>query len=107
MRWLALFVLVVGLFLWALFREPQVDVANLLWGDNPAPWERVDGVFYPNRAVPMRVESAPGFRTVQDCRDWAERAARRAPSPTSSTFECQVGFIRSVGVLKEYRRTLH
>lgn len=81
-----------------------------LWGDNPAPWERVDAFYYPDvRDLTVHKE----FRDVGDleaCRDWAFGLADMHGDldMRRSTYECGIGPRKrsDFGGITVYRRTV-
>lgn len=102
------FVLVfVGLFGWVLLGEPTRDLANLFWPDAPAPWETVDGVYYPDRYDLSFYEEKVGFADLEECRDWvASRAFSLGDRGIRlGDYECGFGFLREWGGGKVYRNT--
>ena len=93
---------------WFLLGDPPRTVASWFWGQEAAPWERVDAFFYPNRSDLSAVETRMKVGTVSNCRDWAHsRAASNGdPSFQRSDYECGIGKPTPVGGLKVYRATV-
>lgn len=104
-RYVFLGTLLIG---WVVFGDPKNDIANLFWPDSPAPWEDVDGVFYPDRYDLSVYEKADGFADLDSCRDWAENKSREMgdPNVAKGDYECGFGFIRDFSGLSVYRNTV-
>lgn len=102
------FLIVLALALWALIGSPSRDIANLFWSSSAAPWERIDGYYYPSRTNLSRHEVVRGFASVEDCRAWARMMARRNDdsSFSRSDYECGIGEISEMGGMQIYRITV-
>ena len=98
-------VLLIG---WVVLGDPKNDVANWIWPNTPAPWEEVDGVFYPDRNDLSVYEKIDGFADLDACRVWAENKGRGIGDPNIAVgdYECGFGFIRDFSGLKVYRNTV-
>ena len=101
------FLIGIGLMIWLVFGEPKTDIANLVWGETPAPWEAVDGVFYPARADLSQYVKVDGFRDLEACRQWVDGQARihGDPSILLGDYECAFGTVRGYPGLEAYRQT--
>jgi len=92
---------IVGAGVWFSLGEPKKQVANWLYPDEAAPWEKVDGFFYPNK----HDLSDPSLATVAACRDWAAYQADEGGDAFSqrSDYECGVGKSEQWNDLHVYR----
>ena len=104
MPWIV--IIIVGA--WFIFGNPSKDIANWLWDDGPAPWEKVDAFYYPDRNNLFVDRSARGFVGLEECRDWVYSKAARNGDPTleRGDYECGVGRLGSFGDIGVYRLTL-
>lgn len=93
---------------WLIWGDGQKQAANLFWKEGPAPWETVDGFYYPDRDNLGQFETAKGFANLQGCRDWvSSRAAQfNDPALARGDYECGVGKPTPMGPLNLYRLTV-
>jgi hypothetical protein len=94
--------------LWCIFGSPGETVANWFWPNEPAPWEDVDAVYYPDRNNLYSDIKQPHVGSLARCREWvhAQAAFTGDPDLERGDYECGVGFLRSLGDLSVYRLTL-
>jgi len=79
----------------ASYGDPERHIADLIWKNDAAPWEKVTAVYTPDAAEPRKIEiSEAVFADVAACRDHVmELAAERGdPDLQKGSFECAVGF---------------
>lgn len=71
----------------------RVAVADLFWVDGPAPWEHVDGYFYPDKNDKSKKEIVRKIGGLQECKEWGEAKSNSIGDPLQvrSTYECGVG----------------
>lgn len=102
------YLVVAFLVLWFVFGDPKTTIANWFWPEAPAPWESVDGFYYPDSSNLLISESALGLANVEACRTWARASANRINDLAfdQSTYECGVGFKEFAGKLRIYRLTV-
>jgi hypothetical protein len=77
------------------FGNPGRYVADLVWKDDAAPWEKVTAVYTPDISKPGRIEiSDAEFSDVAACRAHvlAQAAENGDPNLEKGRFECAVGF---------------
>ena len=79
-----------------------------MWPGSPAPWEGVDGFFYPDRGNLTEHQSQYGLSSIDACRTWALSRAATIGDPTlrRSDYECGVGKTGSFGSVGVYRLTV-
>ena len=71
----ALLAFALVLTAWTLLGDPARSVAERLWRDAPAPWERVAAEYVPDAREPERSLLRPGLDNLQACRQWVYRQA--------------------------------
>ncbi len=77
------------------FGNPERHIADLIWSDDAAPWEKVTAVYTPDISTPGKIEISDAiFANVAACRDHVtDMAAERGdPQLQKGRFECAVGF---------------
>ncbi len=86
-----IFILALGA--WIIAGDPQKNIADTLWADSSAPWEKVDGFYYPAKDNHNQFERKLRMKSSKECKDWAiERAtAHKDEKFAKSEFECKVG----------------
>lgn len=102
-------VAVIAIAIWGLIGSPLRSMADAIWPSNPAPWERVDAFFYPDKTNLWVHKMERGLGSVEECRRWVRQkaAANQDPDLTRSDFECGIGWIRDGAAgLKIYRATV-
>jgi len=94
-------------FAWFALGTPASDIAGWTWGDRPAPWERVDAFYYPNRNNLSQDQRRLDVGTVEACRSWVLTIAAQNNDPNISRgdYECGVGFLKNLGGFRVYRVT--
>lgn len=99
---------IVAIGIWFLVGDPQKNVANWLYGSEPAPWETVDAFYYPNRYDLSFVQTMMNLDTVEACRDWVYAAAEQNndSSIERGDYECGVGLLDTFNGLSVYRINL-
>lgn len=96
-----------GFCVWAAFGSPANDLAGLFWPERPAPWERIDAFYYPDRRNFSVHRAAHDVGSLGGCRSWvrAMAEANADPGVTHGDYECGVGKLREWGGLTVYRIT--
>ena len=86
-------VVLIGVILWAIFGSPAQTAADIIWGDEPAPWEEVDAYYYPDRSNLNRYEQQNDVGSLDHCRAWVQRQAslRDDLRVRKGDYECAVG----------------
>lgn len=82
------------------YGNPQRYIADLIWADDAAPWEKVTAVYTPDTTKPNDIEiSEAEFADVTECRAYVhEQAAKHGdPDIQNGVYECAVGFYPSKG----------
>lgn len=89
------YILIAIALIWLLFSTSKEEIANILYSSNAAPWETIDGFYYPNNADLTEDVRRYGFDTLEDCRDWVYDIADeyKDPDMTRSDYECAIGKI--------------
>ena len=102
---LVIFAIFVG---WFIFGDPAKAVANYWWADRPAPWEQVDGYYYPDNSDLTVYSTASDLLSLQGCRDWAYSLAAMNNDPfmTRGDYECGAGKQESSFGMNVYRITV-
>ena len=70
-------------------------VADLIWTDDAAPWEKVTAVYTPDITKPNKIEISDAvFADLTACREHvlAMASERGDPNLEKGSFECAVGF---------------
>jgi len=95
------------LVLWAIFGSPKKDVADLLYANKVAPWEKVDVFFYPDKNDLARYLERSDLQSIDQCRWWANMWGRvyKDPNMERSTYECGVGRLQDKYGTRVYRIT--
>jgi hypothetical protein len=103
LKWIVVAVVMV----WIAFGSLASDVAGLIWGHQPAPWESVDAFYYPDRYNLGRSERGVNVGGLEACRAWVARAAAQLNDPQirRGDYECGVGYLRDFGGVRVYRVT--
>jgi hypothetical protein len=85
--WLGIVLALIG---WLVFGQ---DITNWYWPNEPAPWERVDAVYYPKKGRLMMSIENYDVRGPPQCRAWVRSAAATENDPGSERgdSECSVG----------------
>lgn len=97
-----------GACLWMVFGSPTKDLAGLFWADSPAPWEKVDAFYYPDRHNLSIHRAAYDLGSLNGCRSWVMTmaTANADPGVHRGDYECGVGKLREMGDLTVYRLTV-
>lgn len=101
-------VIAAALVAWFVFGSPMKTVANIAWKYSPAPWEEVDGFYYPDRSNLAVSRSAFDLSSLEACRSWAYSVAASEGDPNMlrGDYECGVGGMRSEYGFNVYRITV-
>ena len=107
-RWPLLVLGVAGLIVWGVLGNPAETIAGWISPHSPAPWEKVDVFYYPdksNLAVSLDNHDVGG---LAQCRTWASSAAAKQNDPQleRGDYECGVGYLTSQSSLNRYRLTV-
>ncbi|OSQ47935.1 hypothetical protein [Thalassospira alkalitolerans] len=84
-------------------------IADLIWPDDAAPWEKVTAVYYPDREKLIVFEFAgESLNSVAECRDvvFARALQNGDPDLKRGSYECAIGFYRQYGDIGVYRLTV-
>ena len=100
--------IIIGLSAWFVLGSPLKTIANTLWHDTAAPWEKVDAFFYPNRSDLSVHIAKRDLRSVDECRNWVKSQAIAIGDldMSRSDYECGVEKIQDFGDMAMYRLTL-
>ncbi|MEQ8392758.1 MAG: hypothetical protein RIB30_17355 [Thalassospira sp.] len=82
------------------YGNPERYIADLIWTDDAAPWEKVTAVYTPDTTKPNDLEiSEAEFSDITACRAYVhERATERGdPDLKKGSFECAIGFYPTKG----------
>ena len=98
----------VLLIAWLIFGDPVTAVANLFYRTGPAPWEKLELVYYPDRRVASVYESTPDPGSLEDCRTLAWRQAARHDDRDlkRGAYECRVAAVHYFGSQPAFRLSL-
>jgi len=102
-------ILAIGaLIVWHVLGDPKNDVANVFWKAGPAPWEKVDAFYYPDRSRLSRFEQKLELDSLDSCRSWVQSRANANDDRRliRGDYECAIGFMRRSGDLRVYRLTI-
>jgi hypothetical protein len=94
---------------WLLLQaKPIESIANVMWPDSPAPWERVDAVYYPDAGDRTTQLRERNLADLDSCREWANRAAAYSGNQhlRRGDYRCDVGLQESYGDIEVYRLTV-
>jgi hypothetical protein len=108
MRLAAQVFFVLGLFGWEVFGHPKQDIVDCFWPNGPAPWERVDAFYYPDRGSLTASLDNHDVGGLTQCRVWVRSAAatQNDAGLERGDYECGVGYLYSHGPLNIYRLTM-
>ena len=97
-----------GLGLWLTFGGPADNLAGLFWAERPAPWEKVDAFYYPDRHDLSVHRAARDVKSLDGCRSWVRAMAEVGTDPgmERGDYECGVGKLREMGDVTVYRFTV-
>lgn len=97
-----------GVCLWLAFGNPADSLAGLFWAGSPAPWEKVDAFYYPNRHNLSVHRTALNVGSLDGCRSWVQAMAEANADPgvRRGDYECGVGKLQEIGDLTMYRITV-
>lgn len=86
-------ILVIGMLVWFVVGDPPRTVADWFWEYSPAPWERVDALYFPNRNTLTVYEMETDVGSIDNCRAWAKIVAdiKGDPNFLRSSYECGIG----------------
>jgi hypothetical protein len=98
----------VVLIAWLIFGDPVTAVANLFYPAAPAPWEKVELVYFPDRHVSSGYERTPDLGSLEECRTLAWRQAARHDDRDleRGTYECRVAVVPWFGAQPAWRLSL-
>lgn len=98
----------VALIAWVVFGNPKKNLAEWFWPQDAAPWESVDGFYYPDRNDLTQDVSSTGHQSVDECRAWVNdiAAGYNDPGLIRGDYECAVGKTRTIGDIGVYRLTV-
>ena len=84
------------------------DATGVFWPEGPAPWEKVDPFYYPDRSNLLNDRQGPRVDGIEACRAWvyAEAARHGDVNLDRGDYECGVGYIKNSGDLRVYRLTV-
>ncbi len=87
------FLILAMIAIWFLFGHPGDTIARLFFMHSSAPWERVDGIFYPDRHNIKAFQKRENIPSLIECRRWAMRAASHSNDPNlrKSDYRCGIG----------------
>ncbi len=85
--------IVGALILWAIFGSPMHDLAEWFYKYKPAPWEKVDAIYYPDNDNRAKHSIAAGLSSLDECRTWANSQASADNDPyfIRSSYLCWIG----------------
>lgn len=101
-------IIAIAIALWLIFGDPLRTVAGMFWPNDPAPWERVDASYYPDRRNLVVSVDRLDVGGLDACRRWVQqRAAERGdPLLVKGDYECGVGYIRNLVDIRVCRLTM-
>ncbi len=99
--------ILIAVVLFFVFGSPGKTVANMVWQNDAAPWEKVDAFYYPDKADLTNYEAARDLGSVQECRDsvGAMASANGDPGLTRGDYECGIERLEDFGGVGVYRVT--
>ena len=98
---------ILGLIVWGALGNPIQAIAGWVWPHSPAPWERVDAIYYPDKENPLVSVDNQDVGGLTQCRAWVSSAAAEQNDPglQRGEYQCGVGYRYSQG-LNNYRLTV-
>ncbi|WP_157831856.1 hypothetical protein [Thalassospira marina] len=102
-------VAIIAVAAWSTLGAPQEWLANQVWPDGPAPWEKVTAVYFPDRNDKTAFRFAgEGLDNVQQCRDAVLElaATNQDPDLKRGSYDCAIGFYSSDDHTGHYRLTV-
>jgi hypothetical protein len=107
-RWPISILGILGLMVWGALGNPTETITGWIWPHSPAPWERVDAFYYPDKASLTVAIANHDVGGLAQCRTWATSAAatQNDPQLERGDYECGVGYLTSQGSLNRYRLTV-
>lgn len=91
----ALLVAGIAVLATASYGNPERYIADLVWTDDAAPWEKVTAVYIPDTDRPGDILiSEPEFENLAACRAHVDRLAAEHGDPDleKGRYDCAIGF---------------
>ena len=103
-----LHIVIATMLLWLVLGEPASDVANLFFSTGPAPWEKIDLVYYPDMQNPSVSEITNDVGSLEECRSWARHQSLQYDDPgmERGSYECRTGYVGLFGSQQDFRLSL-
>ena len=100
--------ILIATALWFIFGNAPVNIADMFWEEEAAPWETVDAFYYPDRNDLTQFQQTTDLVSVDDCRAWVSSAAalNGDPSLFRGDYECGIEVVDSLGSISVYRNTV-
>ena len=94
--------------LWFVFGDPLSAVADLFFSSEPAPWEEIDLVYYPDKLSPSVNKISADISSLEECRTWARHQAAQYDDPhmERGDYECRTAWSGLFGSQRVYRLSL-
>ena len=94
--------------LWFVFGNPLSVVADLFFSSEPAPWEEIDLVYYPDKVDPSSNKITSDLGSLSECRTWAHHQADQHDDPRMERgrYECRTASASLFGSKRNYRLSL-
>ena len=107
-RWPISILGILGLMVWGALGNPNRQLPAGFGRISPAPWERVDAFYYPdknNLSISLENHDVGG---LAQCRTWVNSVARKQKDPQleRGDYHCRVGHLDAQGSLNSYRLTV-
>jgi hypothetical protein len=98
----------VLLVVWLIFGDPVTAVANLFYPAGPAPWEKIELVYFPDRHISSVYERTPDVGSLEECRNlaWRQAARRDDRDLERGAYECRVAAVHLFGAQPASRLSL-
>jgi hypothetical protein len=100
--------ILIAIALWFIFGNAPMNIADMFWEEEAAPWETVDAFYYPDRNDLTQFQQTTDLDSVDDCRAWVSSAAalNGDPSLFRGDYECGIEVVDSLGSISVYRNTV-
>jgi len=102
------YIFLAAIVAWFLLSNPKNDIANFIWTNSSAPWEKVDGYYYPDKNTTIGMEKKEAVGDSDDCKDWAELNAKAHQDKefNRGKYQCGVGQVKNPDGTLAYRLLL-
>jgi hypothetical protein len=101
-------IILIFIALWIIFGNVPMNIADIFWQEEAAPWERVDAFYYPDRNNLTMYRKMPDLKSVDECRAWVRSSSALSGDDGlyRGDYECGIGILDNSGSYSIYRNTV-